>query len=91
MATVIYKDGESTKVEHQDLQNHLNIGWSLTKEPVEEKQVEPVPIEEIDTNQSGKLSNKEIRAAAKNAGIEGWENTRIKTLLKELGHGDKED
>ena len=88
MAIVIYKDGGSTKVEHFDLQNHLNIGWSLSKEPVEEKQVEPVPIEEIDTNQSGKLSSEEIRNAAKEAGIVDWEKKRIKTLLKELGHGD---
>ena len=41
--------------------------------------------EVIDTNGSGKMSVAEIRAAAKEAGIEGWENKRIKTLKQELG------
>lgn len=87
MAVIIYKDGETTKVEPKYLQDHLNVGWSLTKEPV----IEPVPIEEIDTNQSGKLSNKEIREAAQKAGIVDWDKKRISNLLKELGHGDNED
>lgn len=85
MATIIWKDGVRELVEAKNLDSHLANGWSLTKEPVK------VSIEEIDTNDSGKLSPDEVRNAAKTAGIEGWENKRIKTLLKELGHGDTED
>jgi len=42
-------------------------------------------IDEADTNESGKLSTDEIRQAAKDAGIDGWEKKRIKTLKAELG------
>lgn len=87
MAVTIYKDGTPTNVEPSTLQDHLNAGWSLTKEKV----IEPVSVEDIDTNQSGKLSTEEIRRAAQKAGIVDWEKKRMKTLLKELGHGDKED
>ena len=41
--------------------------------------------EQVDTNQSGKLSNDEIRKAAFDAGIDGWESKQIKTLKKTLG------
>lgn len=85
MAVVIYKGGRVARIEPHTLQNHLNAGWSVTKDA-------PKPtVEEIDTNGSGKLSSEEVRTAAKEAGIEDWEKKRIKTLLKELGHGDKED
>ena len=40
---------------------------------------------EIDTNGSGKLSNKEIRAAAQNMGIDDWDTARIATLKEKLG------
>lgn len=45
---------------------------------------DPVTKEEADTNDSGKLSSQEIRAAAQEAGIEGYETKRIKTLEAEL-------
>ena len=41
--------------------------------------------EQVDTNKSGKLSNDEIRQAAKDTGIDGWESKQIKTLKKTLG------
>lgn len=40
-----------------------------------------------DKNDSGKLSNEEIRMAAKEAGLENWEKGRIKTLKEALGYG----
>lgn len=39
-----------------------------------------------DTNESGKLSNEEIRAAAKEAGISNYEKARISTLKDKLGY-----
>jgi len=41
--------------------------------------------DKIDTNDSGALSADEVRQAAKEAGIEGWDTKRIKTLKSELG------
>lgn len=42
--------------------------------------------EEADTNNSGKLSTKEIRAAAKLAGIKNYSKKKIADLLKELNY-----
>lgn len=33
MATIIWKDGESTKVEAHALQRHLDAGYTLEKDP----------------------------------------------------------
>ena len=41
--------------------------------------------EEIDTNGSGKLSNKEIRAAAEQMGMEDYATARIATLKERMG------
>ena len=60
------------------------------KEEVEETIEEPeeapeLPTKEkIDTNGSGKLSNKEIRAAAKSIGIDDYDSARIATLKEKL-------
>ena len=85
MATKIYKDGDSKLVNYDQLQRHIDAGWQFDNAPVK------VSKADIDTNNSGKLSVDEVRAAAKEAGIDGWEKKRIKTLLKELGHGDEKD
>tara|TARA_R110002096_G_scaffold20771_1_gene68084 strand:- start:427 stop:705 length:279 start_codon:yes stop_codon:yes gene_type:complete len=42
--------------------------------------------EEADTNNSGKLSTKEIREAAKLAGIKNYSKKKITDLLSELGY-----
>lgn len=66
----------------EELDEAINDGWcsmpdlSDSKEAIKEK---------VDTNKSGKLSNDEIREAAKKAGIENWEKARISTLKKSLG------
>lgn len=39
-----------------------------------------------DANESGKLSNEEIRQAAKEAGLDNWETGRIKGLKEALGY-----
>ncbi len=84
MAVVTYKkiDGEIVceHVPAELLEAQLAGGWKLRKSELET----PITKEEADTNDSGKLSSQEIRAAAKEAGIEGYETKRIKTLEAEL-------
>ena len=43
---------------------------------------------DADSNESGKLSNEEIREAAKEAGIKDYETARIATLKKKLNEQD---
>lgn len=84
MAVQVYKDGEMILVKPNVLQRHLEAGYTL--EPGEAKDsVEGVTFEDVDTNNTGKLSTDEVRQAAKEAGIEGWDKKRIKTLKAELG------
>jgi len=72
----------------EDVEQALDDGWVLhPKDLVDEKCVDVIDaeFEAIDTNDSGKLSNDEVRAAAEKAGIEGFETKRITTLKGELG------
>jgi hypothetical protein len=71
----------------------LEVDLTEALEPVDDlPEPEPEPEapsqEEADTNNSGKLSAKEVRAAAKAAGIEDWANKRIATLKAALGYDD---
>lgn len=68
--------------------NGWGCAWDILKESKGETKKEPVKFEEVDTNESGLLSVDEVRNAAKEAGIDGWEKKRIKTLKKELGLDD---
>lgn len=80
MAVVTYKkiDGVIVceRISPEFLEGQLAGGWVLSKAEAED----PATKEEEDTNDSGKLSSQEIRAAAQKAGIEGYETKRIKTL-----------
>lgn len=80
MAVQLFKDGQEIYVKPKQLQSHLDAGWSLDDPSFVE-----VSFDDIDANGSGKLSTDEVREAAKEAGIEGWETKRIKTLKSELG------
>lgn len=84
MAAILYRivDGEvkAERVNACDVANLLENGYSASPDfPTKQ---------EADTNGSGKLSNEEIRAAAKEAGLENWEKGRIKTLKEALGYED---
>jgi hypothetical protein len=88
------KSCEYAQFADEDVDQALKDGWVMhpnqLAEEKEVQQVEPTLIEdatfeEIDTNDSGKLSSDEVRQAAKEAGIDGWEKKRINTLKKELG------
>jgi len=80
MSVFVYKDGSKLLIPPQQLQEHLGAGWSVTEEPVAPTK------EEADTNDTGKLSNKEVRAAAEKSGIAGFDTKRIKALKVELGY-----
>lgn len=82
MSVYIYRGDEESLIPPERLQAHLAEGWSV------EKGVKPASFKEADN--SGKLSNAEIREAAKDAGIDDWETARIKRLKQELGYDDSE-
>ena len=88
MSVWTYKkvDGEiiSELLDVSLLDGQLSSGWTVDKASLEKPATKGVTKEEVDTNESGKLSSKEIRQAAKDAGIEGHETARIKTLEAEL-------
>lgn len=79
MAVWVYKDGEGSLINPLRLQAHLDAGYSLDKES--KAKVEAVVIAE-----SGDLSNTEIRAAAKKAGIDNYKTGRIAKLKELLGY-----
>ena len=83
MSVFVYKDGVEAKIPPEQLQEHLTNGWSVTEFETPTK-------EEADTNGTGKLSNKEVRAAAEKAGIAGFDTKRIKALKVELGYEESE-
>lgn len=61
-----------------DLDYALSLGYITDPKKLGEKAA--------DTNGSGKLSSKEVRAAAKSAGITGYTKKKIEDLKKELGY-----
>lgn len=82
MATKLYKNGEAKFFKANRVQALLENGWTVTREQ------KPVPItkEEADINESGVLNATEVRAAAKDAGMNDWKKARISTLKKRLGY-----
>jgi len=62
------------------LDAQLASGWIVNESGI----VDTVTKEEADTNDSGKLSIDEVRAAAKEAGLDGWDTKRKATLEAEL-------
>jgi len=81
MSCILYKfvDGEAVKemVKAVDVAHLLNNGYSATPEQL-------VKRKEVDTNNTGKISDAEVKAAAVKAGIKVGRKS-IKTLKKELG------
>lgn len=77
MAVQIFKDDREEWIQPEYLNAHLEAGWTLEKG-------EKPTFDEVDTNDSGKLSSEEVRQAAKEANIDGWDTKRIKTLKQEL-------
>lgn len=81
MSAILYKlvGGQvvSERVAPVDVANLLENGYFTSPE-----------LAQADTNESGKLSNDEIRAAAKAAGIANADKAQIKTLKKKLDEQD---
>ena len=75
MATWIYNDGDKCLVESSRLELYLKAGWSV-EEKADSKVREAPDV--------SKLSNKEVRAAAAEAGIEDADKKRVSTLRGEL-------
>tara|TARA_R110000782_G_scaffold194327_1_gene283946 strand:+ start:395 stop:643 length:249 start_codon:yes stop_codon:yes gene_type:complete len=81
MATLIYRAGtghneggiecEINRCEPEHLESQLASGWSLS----------PPALETDD----GDLTSDEVRELAKEAGIDGWDTKRIKTLKEAMG------
>jgi hypothetical protein len=80
----------------EDVEQAISDGWvehpkhlpdevEINGETVLEGDIIDVTFEEVDTNNTGKLSSDEVRAAAKKEGIEGFKTKRISTLKKALG------
>jgi hypothetical protein len=96
VATQLFKKNgqggyEATWAQAERVASMLANGWAVSREAFDNAKVDAPEIkaptkEEADTNKTGKLSNQEVREAAKKAGIEGWETTRIKNLKRLLGY-----
>ena len=87
MSVLVYTKGDThevrgvkckmSMVEPQSLNAHLSAGWVL--DPVE-------LAEDSEKSQPKNADNKQIRAQAKDKGIDGWDKKRVNTLKEELGH-----
>lgn len=85
MGCVVYKQGDTHNVKGVkcelkvvtigQFKEYLSDGWFASPEEAY-----------ADKNDSGKLSNEEIRMAAKEKGLDNWEKGRIKTLKEALGY-----
>lgn len=85
MSVWVYRQDEAGKVisslvAPSRLHQHLEAGYVVDPDDF------PPTFEEADTNNTGKLSVDEVRAAAKEAGIRNWHNKKISNLKKELGY-----
>lgn len=82
---VVYTKGNSKTVKgiecdlavvsFKEIKEYLAKGYFMSPEEVY-----------ADKNDSGKLSNEEIRMAAKEAGLDNWKKGHIKTLKEALGY-----
>jgi hypothetical protein len=78
MATILYCPlGKPERCDPLQVADLIKNGYSTSPEQSKKKC-------DIDTNESGKLSDAEVKAAAKNAGIKVGRKS-IATLKKELG------
>lgn len=86
MATILFNNDEDgnlveIRVEAERVQAYLANGYVCDPEELK-AQTE----EEAATNETGELSVKEIRLAAKKAGVKNWRNKKIDALKSELGY-----
>ena len=86
MATILFKDGIPSRFDAKRVNGALSAGWSVTNEPDIVPAIVIPTFVEADTNKTGKLSNDEVREAAKDAGLVDWDIARIKNLKRKLGY-----
>jgi len=92
---------EIVRVDPAAVQRHLDVGYVLDPHDLYQPDVvesgEPVETgpgaedEDVMGNPDSPRSPRYIRRLAKEAGIEGWETARIKTLKAALDNGSSEE
>ena len=92
MSVVMYKDGESLRVDPEQIQEHKKQGWSLNDSTTKKR--EEKPEEEAEESEqkarpagrpAGPVSNPNLRKMARDAGLKNWRTATIKTLKRGLG------
>ena len=86
----LYKHGETHTVDginchigrfnNSELQYRLSEGWVLSPQELEKSKGEKVEVKEIEITENPR----EIRMAAKKAGIDDWDRARVRTLKDKL-------
>ena len=85
MASVIYKDGKSIRVEYEQLKRHLDAGWS-TFEQVSEQEAE----QEESQGESMSDYERELRDKIKALGGRIGGRASIETIEKKLAELESE-
>lgn len=91
MSIILFKKGTGVaqKFNEFGFEHSLENGWCLTEEealvPEKQEVIEVVEeAEEVITDVTAGLSNKQIREMAKNAGIKNYKKTRVNKLIEAL-------
>ena len=83
MAVWVYKDGESFLIQPSRLQQHLQSGYSTSKE-VETVEESIDEVGESSETESDELES--LRKEAKEKGIKGYQRMKVETLKEKLGY-----
>ncbi len=86
MSVILYRPNESTMIEPEMLEMHLQAGWYLSREEAVASVVEPEPEPEPEVSTLG-MSNKEIRDTASFMGHDKPDTARIDTLKRFIENG----
>ena len=90
MGVMLYKkEGDkiiSERYEVKHMQSGIAAGWSVDPECRDKSEAKDPEAKEKEVDEK-----ETIRKKAKDAGIEGWDSKRIKTLKAELGLNDGVD
>lgn len=89
MASIIYKDGESIRVEYEQLKRHLDAGWSVSEQVVEQV-VEPEAEQEESQGESMSDYERELRDKIKALGGRVGGRASIETIEKKLAELESE-
>ena len=100
MAVALYRKGnthtirgiecEMQRFDNQHFESYLQEGWVIDPKLLAEPANEPAndPVSQFE---GGTITPQQVRESAKQAGIEGWDIKRIKTLEAELNDNQGSD